>query len=194
MALTESTMLALGTAAPEFALPDTVTGQSVSLDSFEGTKALLVMFICNHCPFVMHVKDELTRLGNDYAEESVGIVAISANDVDTHPDDSPDKMKHLAATLGWNFPYCYDETQQTALAYSAACTPDFFVFDSDRTLAYRGQLDDSRPENGRPVTGLDLRAALDAVLAGNPVSTGQHPSVGCNIKWKAGNEPNGHGA
>ncbi len=185
-------MLALGTTAPAFTLPNVVTGQSVSLGSFVGKKALLVIFICNHCPFVMHVKDELTRVGNDYAEESVGIVAISANDVDTHPDDSPDQMKNLAATLGWNFPYGYDETQRTALAYSAACTPDFFVFDADRTLVYRGQLDDSRPENGRPVTGFDLRAALDAVLAGNPVSADQHPSIGCNIKWKAGNEPNGH--
>ena len=190
MALTESTMLALGTAAPDFALPDTVTDRPVSLASFESKNALLVMFICNHCPFVKHVIDELTRLGNDYADESVGIVAISANDVVTHPDDSPDKMRHVAETLGWNFPYCYDETQQTALAYSAACTPDFFVFDSDRKLAYRGQLDGSRPENDQPITGRDLRAALDAVVAGESVGGEQRPSIGCNIKWKAGNEPN----
>ncbi len=190
MALTESTMLALGTAAPDFALPDTVTGRSIRVGSFEGKKALLVMFICNHCPFVKHVKDELTGLGSDYAAESVGIVAINANDVETHPDDSPDKMKHLAETLGWNFPYCYDETQQSARAYSAACTPDFFLFGADRGLVYRGQLDDSRPESDRPVTGRDLRAALDAVLAGRPVSADQRPSIGCNIKWKAGNEPN----
>ncbi len=190
MALTESTMLALGTAAPEFALRDTVSNRSISVAAFEGKKALLVMFICNHCPFVKHVIDELTRLGNDYAGESVGIVAISANDIVTHPDDSPEKMRDLAETLGWRFPYCYDESQQTARAYSAACTPDFFVFDSDRKLAYRGQLDDSRPENDRPVTGRDLRAALDAVKAGEPVGSDQRPSVGCNIKWKAGNEPN----
>ena len=189
MALTESTMLALGTTVPDFALPDTVTRRSISVNSFEGKKALLVMFICNHCPFVKHVSEELTRLGSDYAEQSVGIVAINSNDVDTHPDDAPDKMKHLAETLGWNFPYCYDNTQQAARAYNAACTPDFFVFGIERTLAYRGQLDDSRPENNRPVTGRDLRAALDAVLAGEPVNDDQRPSIGCNIKWKPGNEP-----
>ena len=189
MALTPSTMLALGTAAPDFRLPDVVSGQTIALSTFSGVQALLVMFICRHCPYVQHVQQELARLGKDYATQSVGIVAISANDVTTHPDDAPDRLKAMAKELGFTFPYCYDETQDTAKAYTAACTPDFFLFDATRRLVYRGQLDDSRPGNGKPVTGRDLRAAMDAVLAGKPVSPHQKPSLGCNIKWKAGREP-----
>jgi thiol-disulfide isomerase/thioredoxin len=189
MALTESTMASLGTSAAAFELPDVISGETVSLASFEDRKALLVMFICNHCPFVKHVRGELARVGRDYASQPLGIVAINANDVSTHPDDAPDKMKTTAAEWGLGFPYCYDESQQTAKAYQAACTPDFYVFDGDRRLVYRGQLDDSRPENGKPITGRDLRAALDAVLAGQAVPAEQKASIGCNIKWRAGNEP-----
>jgi peroxiredoxin len=189
MALTESTMLELGTLAPDFKLTDVVSGKTIRLDSFEDKEALLVMFICTHCPFVKHVQNELARLGRDYASKPLGIVAISSNDAATHPDDSPANLKKMAEKLGFNFPYCYDESQEVAQAYTAACTPDFFVFDENQELVYRGQLDDSRPENGKPVTGRDLRAALDAVLAGKPVSSDQKPSIGCNIKWKAGNEP-----
>lgn len=191
MALTESAMLELGTQAPAFELPDVVSGEMVALDRFDGRQALLVMFICSHCPFVLHVKEELARIGADYGDKSIGIVAISANDVETHPADSPDNLKQMAATLGFRFPFCYDETQQTARAYKAACTPDFFLFDAERRLVYRGQLDDSRPENGKPVTGRDLRAAIDSVLEGREVSPEQKPSIGCNIKWKPGNEPAG---
>ena len=189
MALTESTMLSLGTEAPKFQLPDHVTGDTVGIDTFAGEKGLLVMFICNHCPFVKHVQDELARLGKDYADKLLGIVAITSNDVPNFPDDSPEKSKQLAEKLGFTFPYCYDESQEIAKAYTAACTPDFFLFDESRKLTYRGQLDDSRPENGKPITGSDLRGAIDAVLAGQPVIADQKPSVGCNIKWKVGNEP-----
>jgi thiol-disulfide isomerase/thioredoxin len=189
MALTESTMPKLGLKAPAFDLPDVSSGKKVSLASFDDQKALLVMFICNHCPFVRHVHQELARVGRDYASQSLGIVAINANDVATHPDDSPDKMKQVAAEWGLSFPYCYDDSQQIAKAYQASCTPDFYVFDSERRLVYRGQLDDSRPENGKPITGSDLRAALDAVLEGRPAAAEQKPSIGCNIKWKPGNEP-----
>ncbi len=189
MALTLSTMLELGTKAPAFQLPDVVSGKTISLETFRDKKGLLVMFICRHCPYVKHVQKELARLGNDYAAKPLGIVAIGSNDVSTHPEDSPDNLKAMATELGFRFPYCYDESQQTAKAYTAACTPDFFLFDADRKLAYRGQLDDSRPENGKPITGRDLRAAIDAVLAGKPPSSEQTPSMGCNIKWKAGNEP-----
>jgi len=189
MVLTPSTMLALGTQAPEFDLPDVVSGQRVTLKTFAGKKALLVMFICQHCPYVQHVKQELARLGGDYAKNDIGIVAISANDAEKYPDDAPSSLKAMAQTLGWTFPFCYDESQETAKAYTAACTPDFFLFDGQRTLAYRGQLDDSRPDNGKPVTGKDLRAAIEAVLAGRPVSAEQRPSVGCNIKWKPENAP-----
>lgn len=189
MAMVASTMLALGTVAPDFQLPDVVSGEILSLQSFAGKKALLVMFICQHCPFVKHVQTELTRLGQDYVSQGVGIVAISANNVQTHPQDSPEQLKAMAETLGFNFPYCYDASQSTAKAYTAACTPDFFVFDGDFKLVYRGQLDDSRPSNGIPVTGRDIRAALDAVLSGQPVSPEQQPSIGCNIKWIPGNEP-----
>ncbi len=189
MVLTASTMLPLGTQAPDFQLPDVVSGQEMSLATFADRKALLVIFLCQHCPFVKHVKAELARLGNDYLPKGVGILAISANDVANYPDDSPEKLKAMAAATGMAFPICYDESQEVAKVYTAACTPDFFLFDGDRHLVYRGQLDESRPSNGQPVNGRDLRAAIDAVLAGQPVSPDQKPSIGCNIKWKQGNEP-----
>lgn len=188
MALTPSTMLPLGSKAPAFRLPDT-DGKTVSLDDLKAAPALLVMFICNHCPYVKHVRQELARLGHDYRDKGVAVVAISANDVATHPDDSPARMADEKKAAGYTFPYLYDETQDVAKAYQAACTPDLYVFDKNRSLVYRGQLDDSRPGNNIPVTGKDLRAALDAVLAGKPVSEQQKPSIGCNIKWKSGNEP-----
>jgi peroxiredoxin len=188
MAQTPSTMLPLGTSAPYFKLPDT-NGTIVSIDDFKSAPALLVMFICNHCPFVKHVRSELARLGADYQKKGAAIVAINSNDVSQYPDDSPAKMKEEIRLAGYTFPYLYDESQAVAQAYQAACTPDFFLFDKNRKLVYRGQLDDSRPTNGIPVTGKDLRAALDAVLAGKPVSNDQKPSIGCNIKWKPGNEP-----
>lgn len=189
MALTPSRMIPLGTPAPPFNLLDVVSDKWVSIHDFDEKTALLVMFICNHCPYVKHVADELARIGHDYADRSVGIVAISANDVSTHPDDSPVRMKQEARARGYSFPYCYDETQDVAIAYSAACTPDFFLFDRNRLLVYRGQLDDSRPGNGVPVTGKDLRGAIDAVLTGAAVPPIQRPSVGCNIKWKRGKTP-----
>ena len=189
MAKTLSTMLDLGTKAPEFSLPDVVSGKTVSLNDFKDQNALLVMFICRHCPFVKHVQGELARIGSDYRNKSVSIVAISSNDAEAFPDDSPASLKEMAEELGFTFPYCYDESQDTAKAYSAACTPDFYVFDRGRRLVYRGQLDDSRPGNGIPVTGRDLRAALDAVLDGKELNEEQRPSIGCNIKWKDQNEP-----
>ena len=189
MALTPSTMLPLGTKAPDFKLPDVVSGKTVSLATFDGKKALLVMFICRHCPYVQHIKEELAKLGKDYANSPLGVVAISANDAENYPDDSPPQLKAMAQELGFAFPFCYDESQAVAKAYTAACTPDFFLFDANRKLVYRGQLDDSRPGNGKPVTGKDLRAAIDAVLAGKPVSQEQRPSIGCNIKWKKSSEP-----
>ena len=189
MALTPSTMLALGTTAPDFSLPDVVSGKPIALKSFAGKRALLVMFICRHCPYVQHVKEELGNLGRDYQRKDVGIVAISANDATNYPDDALDKLKAMAKELEFTFPFCYDASQAVAKAYTAACTPDFFLFDAGRKLVYRGQLDDSRPGNGKPVTGRDLRGALDAVLAGEPVSAEQRPSLGCNIKWKQGGEP-----
>jgi len=190
MAATPSTMmLELGAPAPDFQLPDVVTGKTISLDSFAGKKALVVMFICRHCPYVVHVQEELARLGRDYAAKSVGIVAISSNDAAAYPMDAPPGLKRMAEELGFNFPFCYDESQETAKAYAAACTPDFYVFDENRKLVYRGQLDDSRPGNGIPVTGRDLRSAIDAVLEGRPAPSVQKPSLGCNIKWKPGNEP-----
>jgi peroxiredoxin len=188
MALTPSTMLPLGTIAPGFRLPDT-DGKTVSLDELKGAPALLVAFICNHCPYVKHVRHELARLGEEYQGKGVAIVAISSNDVNTHPDDSPKMMAREKVEVGYTFPYLYDEIQQVALDYKAACTPDFYVFDKDQKLVYRGQLDGSRPGNPIPVSGKDLRAALDAVLAGKLVSDDQRPSIGCNIKWKRGNEP-----
>jgi peroxiredoxin len=185
MALTESTMLELGTTAPDFALTDVVTGKTVRRDDFRGKHALLVMFICAHCPYVQHIEKGLAALGKDYAGKPLGLVAISSNDVTTHPEDSPAGLKQQAATFGFNFPYLYDETQAAACSYKAACTPDFFLFDGDHRLVYRGQFDASRPGNGIPVTGKDLRAAIDLVLAGKPVPKEQRPSIGCNIKWKA---------
>ncbi len=189
MAETLSTMLELGTGAPDFELPDVVTGRMISLNTFAGKRALLVMFICPHCPFVKHVQDELARIGKDYEGAGLGIVAISANDAEAFPDDAPPKLREMSDNLGFRFPFCYDESQETAKAYQAACTPDFFVFNSARNLVYRGQLDDSRPSNKAPVTGKDLRAALEAVLNDRPVDENQKASIGCNIKWKAGNEP-----
>jgi peroxiredoxin len=194
MVKTLSTMLELGTPAPDFSLPDVVSGRTISLASFDDDGALLVMFICRHCPFVKHVERELARLGADYRNRGVGIVAISSNDVASYPDDAPQHLKAMANELGFTFPICFDETQEVAKAYTAACTPDFFLFDRDRTLVYRGQLDDSRPESGKPVTGRDLRAAIDAVLSAHPVGADQRPSIGCNIKWKPGNEPRYFGA
>lgn len=184
MALTPSTMKALGTEAPAFELLDVISGKKVSLSDFKDKKALLVMFICRHCPFVQHVKEELAKLGRDYAGKDLAIVAISSNDAQNYPDDSPKSLREMAVELKFNFPFLYDETQEVALAYGAACTPDFFLYDSGRKLVYRGQLDDSRPGNNKPVTGKDLRAAIDAVLAGKTVSADQKPSMGCNIKWK----------
>jgi peroxiredoxin len=182
-------MLALGTAAPDFSLPEVTTGATISLASFAGKDVLLVMFICHHCPFVKHVRAELAQLGRDYAGKNVGIVAISSNDPAVSADDSPEGLKRMAAEWGLNYAVCFDESQSVAKAYAAACTPDIFVFDKDRKLAYRGQLDDSRPTNGKPVTGADLRAAMDALLSGRAVSADQKASIGCNIKWRKGHEP-----
>jgi peroxiredoxin len=183
MALTESTMLELDTTAPDFALPDVVTGKTVRRDDFRGQKGLLVMFICTHCPFVKHIEKGLAKLGADY-EGKLGIVAIGSNDAENYPDDSPAGLKRQAETFGFKFPYLYDESQQVAHAYKAACTPDIYLFDKDLKLVYRGQFDSSRPSNGVPVTGEDLRAAMDAVLRGEKPRADQHASVGCNIKWK----------
>jgi peroxiredoxin len=185
MALTESTMLDLGAAAPDFALTDVVTGNTIRRDDFRGQKALLVMFICTHCPYVKHVEKGLAALGKDYTGKPLGIVAISSNDVATHPEDSPAGLKQQAKSFGFNFPYLYDETQTVAHAYKAACTPDFFLFDAGLRLVYRGQFDLSRPGNGIAVTGENLCAAIDAALAGKPPLADQRPSIGCNIKWKA---------
>ncbi len=185
MALTESTMQELGSPLPPFSLPDVTTGRMVSPEDYRNRKALLVMFICRHCPYVKHVEQELARLGRDYADKSVGMIAISSNDAVNYPEDAPESLKEQARQLGFVFPYCYDETQEVARAFQAACTPDFFLYDAGRRLVYRGQLDDSRPGNGRPVTGRDLRAAIDAVLEGKPASPEQRPSAGCNIKWKS---------
>jgi peroxiredoxin len=182
-------MLALGTRAPDFALPDVSSGRIVSLSEFGASEALLVMFICRHCPYVRHVRAELARLGRDYAGTNLAIVAISPNDPDAYPEDRPESLAEEAREAGYTFPYLFDETQEVAKAYTAACTPDFFLFDADRLLAYRGQLDASRPGNGIPVTGRDLRSAIDAVLTGKHVSEDQRPSLGCSIKWRAGNEP-----
>ncbi len=186
MAAVESQMLELGTPAPEFCLPDP-DGQLYSLP--EAASAFLVMFICNHCPFVKHVRGELSALGRDYADRGVAIVAINSNDVEKYPDDGPEQMRREASEQGYNFPYLLDADQSVAKAYRAACTPDFYLFDADRKLAYRGQLDSSRPGNSIPVDGSDLRAALDALLDGRPVDSNQAPSIGCNIKWRPGNEP-----
>lgn len=188
MARTASTMLPLGTKAPDFSLMN-VDGQMVSLADFAKAPALLVAFICNHCPFVKHVAPALADLAREYQAKGVAVVAISSNDVANYPADSPEQMVHEAEDRGYTFPYLFDETQEVAKAYAAACTPDFYVFDGNQKLVYRGQMDESRPDSGKPVTGADLRAALDAVLAGKPVPADQKPSIGCNIKWIAGNEP-----
>ncbi len=188
MALTPSTMLSLGTPAPDFHLPDT-DGTIVSLASLGDKTALLVIFMCNHCPYVVHIRSGLAQLARDYVPRGVGVIGINSNDVKNYPADSPAKMKSEVETAGYIFPYLYDETQAVAKAYRAACTPDFFLFDRRRRLVYRGQFDASRPGNGLPVTGKDLRVALDAVLEGKPTSEFQIASIGCNIKWKAGNEP-----
>ncbi|MBK8702729.1 MAG: thioredoxin family protein [Saprospiraceae bacterium] len=184
MAYTESTMLPLGTQAPHFALPDTVSGNMVSLDDIISDKATVVMFLCNHCPYVVHVNPEISRLAREYQAIGVSFVGISSNDAVKYPDDGPDKMKETAVQAGYTFPYLYDEMQEVARAYDAACTPDFYVFDGNRRLVYRGRLDRSRPANQEPLDGRDLRAALDAVLEGGLVDEKQYPSGGCNIKWK----------
>jgi peroxiredoxin len=188
MALTPSSMLPLGTTAPDFNLPDP-DGKIVSLADFKDKSALLVLFICNHCPYVKHIRTGLAQLARDYLPKQVAIIGINSNDVANYPEDSPAKMKAEVKSAGYTFPYLYDESQAVAKAYRAACTPDLYLFDQNHRLVYRGQFDDSRPGNGIPVTGKDLRAALDAVLAGKPVPPDQTASVGCNIKWMAGNEP-----
>ncbi len=193
MVETLSTMSLLGMKAPDFRLKDT-EDNTVSLSDFKEAPAVLVIFMCNHCPFVKHIADGLAALGREYQPKGAAVVGINANDVEKYPDDSPQKMAEELRTRGYTFPYLFDETQDVAKAYGAACTPDFFLFDKDRRLVYRGQLDDSRPTNSIPVTGADLRAALDTVLAGKPVPEDQKPSIGCNIKWKPGNEPDYSGS
>ncbi len=184
-----STMLPLGTRAPDFKLRDTVSGDLVSLADFNDRTGLLVMFICNHCPYVQHVRHGLAEFGRDYADRDLGIVAISSNDPAAYPTDAPEAMKREAEEIGYPFPYLFDETQQVAKAYTAVCTPDFFLFDDQRKLVYRGRFDGTRPGSLEKVTGAELRAATDALLAGDPVPQDQRPSVGCSIKWKAGNVP-----
>ncbi len=189
MSLTPSTMMDLGTRAPDFSLPDVCSGTLVSLSNIATNQALLVIFICAHCPYVKLVEEEFATIGRDYQAKGLHVVAISANDAEKYPTDAPEKLREQAERLGFNFPYLHDETQQIAKAYRAACTPDLFLFDANRKLVYRGQLDDARPGNSKPVTGKNLRAAIDSVLAGQPVTENQTPATGCNIKWKPGNEP-----
>lgn len=189
MSAVNSTMLELGTKAPEFSLPDTITGKTVNLKDYRGNKALLIIFMCNHCPYVKRIKEELVKYAADYLPKGVGIAAVSSNDAENYPDDSPEKMKEDAEKFGYPFPYLFDETQEVAKAYKAACTPDLFLFNEKHELVYRGQFDGSRPGNQQPVTGKDLREATDKVLRGEPVPEEQIPSIGCNIKWKKGNEP-----
>lgn len=184
MALTESRAITLGTAAPHFSLPDTVTDRTVSIDQLADKRGLLVVFMCNHCPYVKHLADGLAAFAREYAGKGLAVVGINANDVESYPADHPDRMKEEAGRRGYVFPYLFDESQEVARAYGAACTPDFFLFDEDRRLAYHGQFDDSRPGNGKPVTGRDLRAAADSVLAGRQPSDNQTPSIGCSIKWR----------
>jgi len=184
MARTPSVMTPLGTQAPDFILPDTVSGKAISLQAAKGATATVIMFICNHCPFVKHVNAALVKMGNDYKNKGISFIAISSNDVAGYPEDGPEQMKVVAEQQQYPFPYLYDESQDVAKAYDAACTPDFFVFDSDLLLAYRGQLDDSRPGNDKPLSGADIRNALDQLIAGKPVPPDQKPSIGCNIKWK----------
>jgi thiol-disulfide isomerase/thioredoxin len=189
MVETASTMLILGTALPDFALPDTVSGKTVTAADARGERGTLVMFLCNHCPFVKHVLGEIERVARDAAEQGLGVVAVSSNDAQAYPDDSPERMKALARTKGWDFPYLHDESQDVAKAFRAACTPDFFLFDANARLVYRGRLDGSRPGNDVPVDGRDLRTAIHVLVEGGDVPDEQIPSVGCNIKWKPGNEP-----
>ena len=189
MALTPSTMLPLKTKAPDFLLPDVVSGKKTSLADFKNRKALLVMFICRHCPYVQHIKQELAKLGHDYQGKEAAFVAISSNDAINYPDDSPASLKEFAREIGLGYPLLYDENQSAAKSYTAACTPDVFLFNAARELVYRGQMDDSRPGNGKPVTGKDLRAAIDAVLSDKMPAADQKASMGCNIKWKTENEP-----
>jgi peroxiredoxin len=184
MALTPSNMLALGTKAPFFKLPDTVSGKMLSINDLSSEKAIVIMFLCNHCPYVIHVNSEIVHIANDYQTKGVKFAAISSNDVEAQPEDAPDKMKALALAEGYTFPYLYDENQSVAKAYDAACTPDFYVFDHEMKLVYRGRIDNSRPNSGTPLSGKDFRAALDDVLEKRPVSPVQFPSMGCNIKWK----------
>ena len=184
MAFTESNMLPLGSEAPPFYLPDTVSGKMMSLRDLASDKATVIMFLCNHCPYVLHVNEEIVRIANEYSKKGIAFVGISSNDVKNYPEDGPERMKIQAKRVGYTFPYMYDESQNVAKAFDAACTPDFYVFDKDLKLVYRGRLDDSKPKNQNPLTGKDLRNALDAVLAGKPVSEKQYPSGGCNIKWK----------
>lgn len=186
----ESNMLPLGTKAPDFNLTDVVSGQTVTIHDFKDKKALLVMFICRHCPYVKHVQEHLAQLGKDYKDKNIGIVAISSNDIEAYPENAPNSLKEQAQELGFTFPYLFDKTQDVAKAYTAACTPDFFLFDKMRKLVYRGQLDDSRPESNIPLTGADLREAIDAVLSNNIPDVNQKPSVGCGIKWRADNQLN----
>ena len=184
MARTPSTMVALGTKAPAFTLPDTVSGKDISLEEIKANIATVIMFICNHCPFVKHINEELVKLANDYKNKGIGFAAINSNDVINHPDDSPELMTQVAKQLHYPFPYLYDESQDVAKAYDAACTPDFFIYDKHLKLVYRGQLDDSRPGNEIPVTGKDIRHALDCLISDQPLPELQRPSIGCNIKWK----------
>jgi peroxiredoxin len=184
MARTPSVMTPLGKKAPGFTLPDTISGKTLSLQTLKGNTGTVIMFICNHCPFVKHVNAELVKLGNDYKNKGIGFIAISSNDVAGYPQDGPEQMKLVASQEHYPFPYLYDQSQDVAKAYEAACTPDFFIFDGDLSLVYRGQLDDSRPGNDKPVTGADIRNALDHLVAGKPVPADQKPSIGCNIKWR----------
>jgi len=184
MALTPSNMMELGTTAPEFTLPDTVSGKLLSLGKLKSDVATVIMFICNHCPFVQHIEEGLVKIAHDYQKKGIKFIAISSNDVENYPEDSPEKMKELAEEYAYPFPYLYDETQEVAKIYDAACTPDFFIFDKHLSCVYRGSFDDSTPGKDTPVTGKYMRAALDNILAGSPVDTDQKPSVGCNIKWK----------
>ena len=189
MARTPSQMIDLGTEAPNFQLPDVVSGKTIGLDDFPNAKGFMIAFICNHCPFVQLIRHEFARYGREYTERGIAVIAINSNDIDTHPEDGPDPMRDDARRFGYTFPYCLDEDQSVAKAYQAACTPDLYLFDADRKLVYRGQFDAARPGNDVPVTGTDLRAATDALLAGQPLPSDQKASLGCNIKWRPGNEP-----
>lgn len=189
MVQTKSTMLELNSKLPDFSVQDVRTGEPITPENFKDKKALLVIFLCRHCPFVKHIQNEIADLGRDYSGKDVALLAVSSNDASTHPDDSPEGLKEMAEELGLNFPLCFDESQVAAKSFTAACTPDFFLFDKDRKLVYRGQFDNARPGNEEPVTGSDVRNAIDAVLEDREVNPDQKPSIGCNIKWEKGNEP-----